>query len=141
MSVYTRDFSIMQNVKVTGIHSNIYTNIIFIGMGVKITVHTRKYPETLFIFYWISEIFLVSPWIIRVSFFSCILKIVRILLLFNNKTVGIIIQCGRRQCKYCYHRTDKRNYFAWHKTMTAQKDWCKTKNTQWYRLLIDKHFS
>ena len=29
--------------------SNIYTNIIFIGMGVKITVYTGKYRETLFI--------------------------------------------------------------------------------------------
>ena len=30
-------------------HSNLYTNIIFIGMGVEITVYTGKYPETLFI--------------------------------------------------------------------------------------------
>ena len=30
-------------------HSNIYTNIIFTGMGVKITVYTGKYRETLFI--------------------------------------------------------------------------------------------
>ena len=27
-------------------HSNIYTNIIFIGMRVKIKVNTEKYPET-----------------------------------------------------------------------------------------------
>ena len=30
-------------------HSNIYTNITFIGMEVKIAVYTGKYPETLFI--------------------------------------------------------------------------------------------
>ena len=30
-------------------HNNIYTSIIFIGMGVKITVYAEQYPETLFI--------------------------------------------------------------------------------------------
>ena len=30
-------------------HSNLYMNIIFIGMGVEITVYTAKYTETLFI--------------------------------------------------------------------------------------------
>ena len=30
-------------------HSNIYTNIIFVGVGVEITVYPGKYPETLFI--------------------------------------------------------------------------------------------
>ena len=39
----------MWNIKVTATHSNINTNIIFIGMGVKITIYTAKYPETLFI--------------------------------------------------------------------------------------------
>ena len=42
-------FSSHINIKVTGMHSNIYTNIIFIGMGVKISVYTGSYPETLFI--------------------------------------------------------------------------------------------
>ena len=30
-------------------HSSIYTNIIFIGMGVKITVYNVKYSETLLV--------------------------------------------------------------------------------------------
>ena len=60
-------------------HRNIYTNIIFIGMEIKITIYTGKYIEILFILpeiYGIitqrSVIFLVSPWIIGVPFFSCI---------------------------------------------------------------------
>ena len=49
-------------------HRNIYTNIIFIGMEMKITIYTGKYIEILFILpeiYGIitqrSVIFLVSP--------------------------------------------------------------------------------
>ena len=59
-----------------GMHSIIYTNIIFIGMEVKITFYTGKYTETLHfikitaIIIQTSVIFLVSPaWIIRVLFF------------------------------------------------------------------------
>ena len=44
--IYTRYFLIMLNIEITRMHSNIYTNIIFIGMRVKITVYTGKYPET-----------------------------------------------------------------------------------------------
>ena len=44
-----RYFLIMENIKVIGMHSNIYTNMIFIGMGVKVADLTRQYPKTLFI--------------------------------------------------------------------------------------------
>ena len=30
-------------------HSNIYMNIIFISMGIKITIYSEKYPEISFI--------------------------------------------------------------------------------------------
>ena len=39
----------MWNIKVAEMRSNIYTNTILIGMGVKITVFTGKYPKILFI--------------------------------------------------------------------------------------------
>ena len=67
----------MENIKVTGMHSNIYTNIIFIDMGVKVTVYTGKYPEIVYfteihaIITQAPVIFLVSPWITRVLFFPC----------------------------------------------------------------------
>ena len=48
--VYTRYFFIMQNIKVTGMHSNTYTNnIIFISIGVKIMFYVGKNFESLFI--------------------------------------------------------------------------------------------
>ena len=59
-----------------GMYSNIYTNIIFIGLlifigiGVKITVHTEKYPETLFILPNIRNFFSVTTNYTS-SFFPC----------------------------------------------------------------------
>ena len=69
---YTRYF-LMQNIKVTRMHSNIYTHMIFIGMRVRITIYTGNHPETLIIVMksitQTSVIFLVSPRIIRANFF------------------------------------------------------------------------
>ena len=39
----------MKNIKVIGMHSNIHTNIILIGVGVEITVTNEKYSKSLFI--------------------------------------------------------------------------------------------
>ena len=69
----TRWFRIMLNMKVIGTHSNIHTNIIFINMGLKITVYTKKYPDPLFILLEYMQLLPKHPLIFFCSFYPCVI--------------------------------------------------------------------
>ena len=72
-------------------YSNIYTNIIFIGMGVKITVYTEKNLETRFVLLKIRHFFLVSLWIIRVPFFPCTHNLIIIILCLDQHFHSFVV--------------------------------------------------